>query len=304
MPVQVARQSPDASGLRRRQPKRRVLGHLLLLFQRLGLAWLFDLFAVRSQSVEQPLDLGCRLAPKMVKVAKMQETIQVLLGLQELDTKIYSVKDELRRLPAERERRRKVIDARIATREDLDNEILRLHMSIKEVDMDTTQSRQKVRKYEGELNDTTDGTVVASLQHQIRSLKRDISQAEEEGLESVGESEELTAKRELVQAEIEKDEGFFAEFEENMKKEMAEAEVKLKNLVADRAKRLSGELDAAVVDAYSRLLDSREGVALSMLDGRTCTMCYMEVPANLSVRIARGSELVRCPSCDRILYQA
>ena len=29
----------------------------------------------------------------------MQQTIQVLLSLQELDTKLFSVKDELRRLP-------------------------------------------------------------------------------------------------------------------------------------------------------------------------------------------------------------
>jgi len=232
----------------------------------------------------------------------MQQTIQVLLGLQELDTKIYSVKDELKRLPAERNRRQKAINARTATREDFDNELMRLHLAIKEVDMDTTQSRQKVRKYEGELNDTTDGTVVASLQHQIRSLKRDISQAEEEGLESVGRSEELTEKRNAVQALITEEEGFFAEFEKNMTKEMAAAEKKLAELLTDREKRLSGDLDASVVDVYSRLLDSREGVALSMLDGRTCTMCYMEVPANLSVRIARGSDLVQCPSCDRILY--
>jgi predicted nucleic acid-binding Zn-ribbon protein len=234
----------------------------------------------------------------------MQETIQVLLGLQELDTKIYSVKDELRRLPAERERRRKAIDARIATRDDLDGELKRLHLAIKEVDMDTTQSRQKVRKYEGELNDTSDGTVVAALQHQIRTLKRDISQAEEEGLEAVARSEELTGKRDELQAQIDEDESVFIEFEANMKREMAAAETKLEELLAERAKRLARDLDANVVDVYDRLLDSREGVALSMLDGRTCTTCYMEVPANLSVRIARGSDLVQCPSCDRILYLA
>ncbi len=232
----------------------------------------------------------------------MQETIQVLLGLQELDTKIYSVKDELRRLPAERERRRKAIDSRIATRDELDSELRRLHLQIKEVDMDTSQSRQKVRKYDGEMNDTTDGVIVASLQHQIRTLKRDISQAEEESLEAMAAAEELTEKRALVEAQITEDETVFAEFETNMKAEMAAAEILLAELLAKREKRLTGDLDREVVDVYERRLDAREGMALSMLDGRTCTMCHMQVPANLSVRIARGSELVLCPSCDRILY--
>jgi len=87
-------------------------------------------------------DSVSRLFGQMVKVATMQETIQVLLGLQELDTKIYSVKDELRRLPAERERRRKALDARIATRDEYDSELRRLHLQIKEVDMDTTRSAE------------------------------------------------------------------------------------------------------------------------------------------------------------------
>ena len=232
----------------------------------------------------------------------MQQTIQVLLGLQELDTKIYSVKDELRRLPAERERRRKAIDARGATLEDFDGALKRLHLQIKDVEMDATQSRQKVRKYEGELNDATDGVIVASLEHQIRSLKRDISQAEDEGLEALTTSEDLTSKRDAIQALIDEDEGHFAEFETNMKAEMEVAEKKLAELTAKREASMVSGLDLNVVDIYDRLLDSREGVALSQLDGRTCTMCYMEVPANLSVRIARGVDLVRCPSCDRILH--
>ncbi|MDF1798209.1 MAG: C4-type zinc ribbon domain-containing protein [Planctomycetota bacterium] len=232
----------------------------------------------------------------------MQETIQVLLGLQELDTNLFSVKDELRRLPAERERRRKAIDARIATRDLLDEEVQRLQAGIKEVEMDTTIRRQRQRKLDNQLSDATDAALIASFQHEIRELKRYISQAEEEALESVAKVEELAEKRLAVAAEIEEEEVHFAEFEENMKKEMADAEKRRAALEADRDKRLTGNLDRNVLDVYERLLDAREGMSLSMLDGRTCTACYMEVPQNLYVRIARAADLVLCPSCGRILY--
>lgn len=234
----------------------------------------------------------------------MQKTIQKLRGLQQLDTKIYSVKDELRRLPAERERRRKAINGRTATRDDLDNQITQLKLQIREIEMDATQRRQKIRKYESELNDTTDGVIVASLQHQIRTLKRDVSQGEDETLEFMTTLEDLTNKREALDAEVQEEERHFAEFETNMQAEMKAAEAKLKELTAERIANLSGDMDQSVVRVYESLLDSREGVALSQLDGRTCTMCYMEVPANLSVRIAMAADLVRCPSCDRILYTA
>lgn len=232
----------------------------------------------------------------------MQETIQVLLGLQELDTNLFSVKDELRRLPAERERRRKVIDARIATRDLLDEEVQRLQLGIKEVETDTTIRRQRQRKLDNQLSDATDAALIASFQHEIRELKRYISQAEEEALESVAKVEELAEKRLIVAAEIEEEEGHFAEFEENMKKEMVDAEKRRAALETDRDKRLTGNLDRNVLDVYERLLDAREGMSLSMLDGRTCTACYMEVPQNLYVRIARAADLVLCPSCGRILY--
>jgi len=232
----------------------------------------------------------------------MQETIQVLLSLQELDTKLFSVKDELRRLPAERERRRASIDARIATRDQLDEEVQRLQRVVKEVEEDTTVKRQRMRKLENQLNDATDAALIAGFQHEIRELKRYVSQAEEEALESVARVEELAEKRVALLEEIEEEEKVFAEFEENMKAEVQDATKRRDELESERSERLTGDLDRNVLDVYERLLDAREGMSLSMLDGRTCTACYMEVPQNLYVRIARAMELVLCPSCGRILY--
>ena len=214
----------------------------------------------------------------------------------------YAPRYELRRLPAERERRRASIDARIATRDQLDEEVQRLQRVVKEVEEDTTVKRQRMRKLENQLNDATDAALIAGFQHEIRELKRYVSQAEEEALESVARVEELAEKRVALLEEIEEEEKVFAEFEENMKAEVQDATKRRDELESERSERLTGDLDRNVLDVYERLLDAREGMSLSMLDGRTCTACYMEVPQNLYVRIARAMELVLCPSCGRILY--
>ena len=102
--------------------------------------------------------------------------------------------------------------------------------------------------------------------------------------------------------EVEQAEAVHAEFEKNVVSETAEAQAKLAELEAQRSGRVGGDLDPESMSLYERLLEAREGVALAELDGRVCQACYMEVPTNLYVRIARGTTLAQCPSCDRILY--
>ena len=56
----------------------------------------------------------------------------------------------------------------------------------------------------------------------------------------------------------------------------------------------AGVLESADVDALvAALAELRDGL---------CEGCFVNLPKNIVVRLARGMELVQCPSCDRILY--
>jgi hypothetical protein len=70
----------------------------------------------------------------------------------------------------------------------------------------------------------------------------------------------------------------------------------------ERKKRGSSQLSPDILGQYEKLLASREGQALAELDGRVCQGCYVSVPNNIYVRLARFTELVPCPSCGRILF--
>ena len=61
-------------------------------------------------------------------------------------------------------------------------------------------------------------------------------------------------------------------------------------------------LPASLLAMYNKLVDAREGMALAELQNKVCQGCYISVPPNIYVRIARATEIVQCPSCDRILY--
>ena len=83
---------------------------------------------------------------------------------------------------------------------------------------------------------------------------------------------------------------------------MADAEHRLAELQDDRSKRSSDGIPPTALETYRGLLKTRQGEALAELGDGLCEGCFVNLPKNIVVRLARGAELVQCPSCDRILY--
>ena len=79
------------------------------------------------------------------------------------------------------------------------------------------------------------------------------------------------------------------------------AEERCSELRGQREAASADDVSADALDLYCRLLSTREGEAMSELADGHCQTCFVQIPRNLGVRLARG-EIVQCPSCTRILY--
>jgi len=236
----------------------------------------------------------------------MRETIQLLRGIQDLDRELFQVRSELKRLPDERSRRRARLDDLQHQANEKDRAIANLSARVKEIEDATTSQRQRVRKLESECaNSRADTALIVAYQHEMRSLRREIGEAEEEGLGLVEQVDALKKERAELAELMSAEETTLAEYEVNVEQELAAATAKEAELAAQRDKELHREgVVREVLDQYEKLLEAREGEALAELDNKTCMGCYTAVPSNVYVRLARGAELVQCPSCTRILYLA
>ena len=142
----------------------------------------------------------------------------------------------------------------------------------------------------------------AAYAHQTKSLKKDISLSDEEALTHMTEIETLDAEVKRLQGEVDGAEAVFADFAKNCESELAAAKERLSALETQRKQRMAPNIEPETFQVYERLLQTREGVALAALEERICQACYIQVPVNLYVRVARGTAVVNCPSCDRIFY--
>lgn len=233
----------------------------------------------------------------------MQETLKALLGLQQIDRHIFSVEAELRRLPLELQRRQAVLDAQSARVEELRRRAHDLRSESKEIEGYTVKMRQRQRKLENECaSHKIDAAMLAAYQHEIRTLKHNVSQAEDDALEKMELVDALEKEQAEVEAKLTQERSDFEILRGNVETELAAAESRQAELTHERESLSADDIQPGHLELYRRLLQIREGEALAELSEGHCQVCLIQIPKNLGVRLARGGELVQCPSCDRILF--
>jgi hypothetical protein len=233
----------------------------------------------------------------------LRQTLSILRRLQELDRDLFRLQDELRRFPQEVTRKGEKLRLERERKQEVERQLTGARVRLKEIEDLTTTQRQRVRKLEHEADvSRADAALLVAFQHEIRKLKRDIGEAEEEGLVLVGEIERLEGERAQLAGAVEALEQEFSAYSDNVDREARQTMDRAQDLERQRALRGSSELAPEVLVQYEKLLASREGQAMAELDGRVCQGCYVSVPNNIYVRLARRTELVFCPSCGRILF--
>ncbi|HIL53218.1 MAG: C4-type zinc ribbon domain-containing protein [bacterium] len=234
----------------------------------------------------------------------MVNLVQALLVLQEIDADLFTVNRELERLPEERERRQAALDAEQAKIEQIHAASQARQVRVKEMEDTVVVQQQRMRKLEKESLSARDVSVVEACRYEMRGLRRQIDEGEREAFSCVelieADTTEVAAlKDRLAAAQTE-----FTEYSANVETELGQATARQEDLQSKRDARLSKDIDVNTLALYDRLLLARGGEALAPLDGGVCQACYIQVPPNLSVRLARGKDVIQCSSCDRILYLA
>ncbi|MGB0330440.1 MAG: zinc ribbon domain-containing protein [Planctomycetota bacterium] len=233
----------------------------------------------------------------------MNPVLRSLLNLQEVDRDIFKVESELERLPKELAQRVEALELRKAQLDEKRGEVMELRAAIKEIEHATVGMRQRLKKLEHESSTgTADAALIASYQHEMRNIKRNTSQAEDDGLKRVARADQIEEEIVAMEKQLLDDHEAHQEFEKNVEAETAAAEAKLAELKADRSTRSAEGIPPASLEIYRGLLKTRDGEALAELGDGLCEGCFVNLPKNIVVRLARGTELVQCPSCDRILY--
>ena len=233
----------------------------------------------------------------------MHEHVQKLLDLQRVDLVVSSLTKDIDLLPAEEDKRRRRLEQLERGANAAAAVLQKAEVDSRGCDSASRAADEQITKLNERLNVVRNNAEYQATLFEIESVKKDRDQLQDDGLELLEQMEGFKATATTTQQAFEEErsvfEGFLAEAEK-MRSERAD------EIGAARAKRdaAADGIPPDLLREYEGLYKTRDRLAVSPVEDAFCQGCYNKITMNDVVRLMGGSAVVRCGSCQRILYIA
>jgi hypothetical protein len=139
------------------------------------------------------------------------------------------------------------------------------------------------------------------LQAEVDGFRRHLPTLEDHVLDAMVAVEEAELVHQAATDELDRLLGLEASRNQALVEEQTGLRKQVERLQAEREAAL-GDVSPEDLATYSRLRETRGGLAVALLQDDTCGACGLTQSRSLGQTIRMGSELTRCKQCGRILY--
>lgn len=231
----------------------------------------------------------------------MKEVIEKLLSLQELDEQILKIKERLEDGPRRLAQENGELTAHRSRFEELSRQSKEAMRAGERKNAELEEIDRKMKDLSGKQLTARSNKEYEAFKMEIAGLRADFEILEEEALQqwSVGEEREGEAAEEQkiidrLEAEVEEQKVEWEREAEGLRGE-------LEGLTGDRTER-ARVVPPSWIDTYDRVIAQRGCPAVVEIVERYCQGCQMHITVHDVTRAIKGSEVVQCRACSRILY--
>jgi predicted nucleic acid-binding Zn-ribbon protein len=234
----------------------------------------------------------------------MGDGVEAIYRLQVVDTEMDERRAALRSVQSQLADNEEVLAATKAVRENEDT-TQKLYSSLRVLEMDLQEVSDKIASTEGALygGEVTNPKELAGMEQELEYLRRRQSTVEDDTLLVMSEVEEEEQALDAARERLSRTERGSDRRKLELRKDEEELLSRLAVLKAERMEiaQLISQQDLRV---YEDLRIQKGGQAVALLENGICQGCRVALPTSLVQRVRRGSEVVYCGSCQRILYSA
>jgi len=230
------------------------------------------------------------------------QNIQLLIELQAIDHKIHLLEEEKKEKPLALKEKEQEVNNLKEKLKNVQDEQKKIKVEIDKKDLSLKEKEEKITKLNVQLNTTKTNKEYSILLNEITALKSDISVIEDEMLGIYSKVEEFQQQVKAGNKGIEEANQKFNAFKEDANQAIIEIDKALEELYKKRSEFL-GKVPAELVACYEKItIHTPNRVALAQVIDEVCQGCFMNITPQEVNDLMKGKEIIRCRSCNRILY--
>ncbi len=232
----------------------------------------------------------------------MREKLKALYDLQQIDLDLARTQKAKSNLDDGSAKRHQVD----AVRQKLQNAEKAYHdasaeMQDCELNLKSIETKQKTYKdklYSGKVSNPKE---LESMEKEIEMLGRQKDKLEERILELMDIIEKRKGIMEQVRVVLQGHEAELAQLMEKTRQEAGVLSAKIQELTTQREQILP-TVDPIFVKRYDAMRVRLGGVAISRVEGASCTACHTQVTSGMINALKADQDMQVCENCSRILY--
>ncbi|HEX9545433.1 MAG TPA: C4-type zinc ribbon domain-containing protein [Pyrinomonadaceae bacterium] len=232
----------------------------------------------------------------------MKAELAQLIALQNVDINIRRLQAEIESIPERRAEIEKEFDQRAFEIRALEERRDNSRHERTRLEAETFEQKQRAERADRNLMSAKKTDEYTAAIREADAARKQISTFETQILEQMEIADQAEKELQERAPEVEK---LGADMAERFKGFDEQARVQQQELDRARAERerLLNELPKPMSALYKRISSRiRDGVAMAEARNGACTACYMALRPQIMADVRRGTEVITCDNCNRILY--
>jgi uncharacterized protein len=229
--------------------------------------------------------------------------LEKLIRLQALDLRAEAARRTQAAVPERQEALEVKLEQARAVVVTLREQLSASQEERRKIEKDLAVVQGRLTRYKDQLMEVKTNREYHAMQHEIETAQAEVKRFEDQVLERMLESDELTAQLKNAEATVKETEQDVAAERSRLDEESADAGRTIAEVTEARGG-LIKEVTPGVAALYEQVARARRGHALAeALDGH-CAECHVRLRPQVETLVRRNDSVMQCDSCQRILYSA
>ena len=231
----------------------------------------------------------------------MQETVNKLIELQKIDSRLLEIEEIKGDLPRIVEKTKKlVVDLNVSVNENNDS-ITEIEKKIRDLSAKINDSNEKLKKYKDQLYLVKSNKEYDALMLEIDHIKEFLDGVETNILELEDQKTDLKEKNKSNELDIKSNEEYLNESTLELEDAMSSTKIEEEKLNLQRTD-LIKNIDNNYISSYDRLRGARQGNGVVALNRGACGNCFNQLPPQFIIEVKQNNSIKNCDSCGVFLY--